>query len=52
MVKRGNLKINDYYFFPHHSVTTSCEYVWLGTDLARAKPTCRQYNQGLIVIKW
>ena len=24
--------------FNYHSVTTSCEYVWLGTDLARAKP--------------
>ena len=51
MVKQDALKSNDYNF-PYHSVTTSCEYVWLGTDLARAKPTHRQYNQGLISMKW
>ena len=30
------------YFFTYQSVTTSWEYVWLGTDLARAKPRNNQ----------
>ena len=30
------------HFFTYQSVTTSWEYVWLGTDLARAKPRNNQ----------
>ena len=37
----------------YHTVTTSWEYVWVGTDLARAKPALefgtQQYAKGSLI---